>query len=205
LNEEWSAVIIARNCISHSRSEEIGSMFSEALEESEFLSRIPVPLRAKLAALSTRREFAAKAVLFQEHQPHEFLYLIEAGHVRLEMSVPVRGRVTLLTAGPGDVLAWSPLLGSGAMTATATAMEPVTVWAIHGSQLRALCEQDHELGFHVMRQFATALSHRLIATRIQLLDLFAGPSDATGSGNSSQPSGEARASVKAATAAETQG
>lgn len=177
-------------------------MFSEALEESEFLSRIPVPLRAKLAALSTRREFPAKSVLFQEHQPHEFLYLIEAGHVRLEMSVPVRGRVTLLTAGPGDVLAWSPLLGSGAMTATATTMEPATAWAINGSQLRALCEQDHELGFHVMRQFATALSHRLIATRLQLLDLFAGPSGATGPNNSSQSSGEAGVAVETRAAAE---
>lgn len=172
-------------------------MFSEALEGSEFLSRIPVPLRAKLAVLSTRREFPAGSVLFQEHQPHEFLYLIEAGHVRLEMSIPVRGRVTLLTAGPGDVLAWSPLLGSGAMTATATTLEPVTAWVINGSQLRALCEQDHELGFHVMRQFATALSHRLIATRIQLLDLFAGPSSQSNTDRSSPPVADRRAATEA--------
>ncbi len=37
----------------------------------------------------------------------------------------------------------------------------------------ALCQRDHEVGYHVMRQTVCAMQRRLVATRLQLLDLFA--------------------------------
>jgi CRP-like cAMP-binding protein len=89
------------------------------------------------------------------------------------MSVPARGRVAVLSLGPGDVLAWSALLGGGRMTATARAVGPVTTLAFDAAALLALCESDHEVGYHLMRHLSAALSRRLVATRLQLLDLFA--------------------------------
>ncbi len=47
--------------------------------------------------------------------------------------------------------------------------------AISGLELRQLCNTDFEVGYHVMGQVASALSQRLLATRLQLLDLFAKP------------------------------
>ncbi|TXT27172.1 MAG: hypothetical protein FD138_2777 [Planctomycetota bacterium] len=44
-----------------------------------------------------------------------------------------------------------------------------------GHQLQQLCQSDAEVGFHLMWQVASALSQRLVATRLQLLDLFAKP------------------------------
>jgi CRP-like cAMP-binding protein len=88
------------------------------------------------------------------------------------MFVRGRGRVPLMTAGPGDLVGWSPLFGGHPMTATATALEPVRVLSFDGQDLRGLCEANHEVGYHVMRQLALVLSDRLLATRLQLLDLF---------------------------------
>ena len=45
--------------------------------------------------------------------------------------------------------------------------------AIPADRLLSLCEQDAEFGQHVMRWMAQSLSNRLVATRLQLLDLFA--------------------------------
>jgi CRP-like cAMP-binding protein len=59
------------------------------------------------------------------------------------------------------------------MTATATALETVRAIAIDGPQLRTLCQQRTDIGYHVMARMAEALSHRLTATRLQLLDLYA--------------------------------
>ena len=50
--------------------------------------------------------------------------------------------------------------------------EAVKTVALPGDQLRQLCEAEHEVGYHIMRQLASALSRRLLATRLQLLDLF---------------------------------
>jgi len=111
-------------------------------------------------------------VLFQEGSEHDDIYLVLRGRVRLEMLVRDRGRVPLMTAGAGDLVGWSPLFAGHPMTATAIALEPVQTLSFDGQELRGLCETNHELGYHVMRQLALVLSERLLATRLQLLDLF---------------------------------
>jgi len=59
------------------------------------------------------------------------------------------------------------------MTATATAMDDVRAVSTSGEAILALSETDHEFGYRFMRRMAEALSRRLLATRLQLLDLFA--------------------------------
>ena len=88
------------------------------------------------------------------------------------MCVPARGCVRLLTVGAGELLAWSALLGRGEMTATATADEDTQVIAIPAPKLLDICESYPEVGYHLMRRLAHALSRRLLATRLQMLDLF---------------------------------
>jgi CRP-like cAMP-binding protein len=59
------------------------------------------------------------------------------------------------------------------MTASALALEATQVVSIDADELLALCEQNHTLGYQVMRRMSHSLANRLIATRLQLLDLFA--------------------------------
>jgi CRP/FNR family transcriptional regulator, cyclic AMP receptor protein len=133
---------------------------------------LPEPLRVELEAIATPKHWSPGALLFQEGVEHEAIYLLLDGHVRLEMLARDRGRVPLMTVGAGDVVGWSPLFGGHPMTATATALEPTHAFAFDGKQLRDLCAANHELGYHVMRHIAMTLSERLLATRLQLLDLF---------------------------------
>lgn len=143
------------------------------IKESEFLRAIPAGLVPRLEQIAELRSFSPGSMIFVEGTPHGEFHLVASGRVRLEMRVPGRGRIPILTAGSGDVLAWSALVGDGVMTSSALALEPVQTVAFPGAALRKLCEQQHEIGFHVMQQLASALSRRLLATRLQLLDLFA--------------------------------
>jgi CRP/FNR family cyclic AMP-dependent transcriptional regulator len=138
-----------------------------------FLEGLPAELRRPLESLATVRTFPAGDVIFLEGAEHRELHVLQSGRVRLDMFVPERGRVPILTLGPGDVLAWSAVLGGGVMTTSAVAVEPIATLAFDGPAVLRLCETEPKIGYHVMRQLCGALSRRLIATRLQLLDLFA--------------------------------
>lgn len=144
----------------------------DSVIDCEFLRAIPKALLPQLEQLSQRRMFPAGTTLFLEGSANREFHIVNTGHVRLEMLVPRRGRIPILTVGPGEILAWSALVPNAAMTCSAIALEPVCTVAFDGDQLRALCETEHEIGFHAMRQLASELSRRLFATRLQLLDLF---------------------------------
>lgn len=133
---------------------------------------LPAECVAVLQAMATPQHWSPGAVLFKEGGNCRDLYLLQDGHVRLEMLVRDRGWVPIMTVGPGDLVGWSPLFGDHPMTATAIALEPTHGLAFDGKQLRELCASNHEVGYHVMRNVALALSERLLATRLQLLDLF---------------------------------
>ena len=151
------------------------------IASSEFLRAIPAELHSHLEQLVQQRSYSPGTSLFSEGAHHDEFHIIVSGHVRIDMHVPRRGRVPILTIGPGDVLAWSALLGHGVMTSSAIALDPIQTVAFPGEALRKLCESHHEIGYHIMRQLATSLSRRLVATRLQLLDLFAdhAPDDLT--------------------------
>jgi CRP-like cAMP-binding protein len=138
----------------------------------EFLQLIPAEYVSEVLKVGQPQPFAPGAVLFREGTIHPFFHILELGSVRLDMAVPGRGRIPMLTIGPGDVLAWSALVAEGVMTSTAVALEPVTTLAFDGIRLRQLCSERPEIGYHVMKQVAGSLSRRLVATRLQLLDIF---------------------------------
>ncbi len=147
----------------------------DLLQKAHFASKLPAAVLERLAAIARVVEWNEGALIFREGDHRDDLYVLSSGHVTLEVNVPGRGLTRILTVRSGELLAWSALLGDGRMTTSAIATEPTQAIAISGRELRQLCEADHEVGYHVMGQVASALSQRLLATRLQLLDLFAKP------------------------------
>ncbi|MDB5339299.1 MAG: transcriptional activator FtrB [Planctomycetaceae bacterium] len=145
---------------------------AEELCNLQFASGWSDGVVTELAAISKYVEFAAGTIIFTQGAENHDLFLLSAGRVGLDMYVPARGAVRILTLSRGELLAWSALVGDGHMTATATALEPVRAIAIDGARLLDLCDRRHDIGYRVMKRLAWALSHRLVATRLQLLDLY---------------------------------
>jgi CRP-like cAMP-binding protein len=133
---------------------------------------MPANAIESLARIGVWTSYPAGRVLFHEYDQHRSLHVLCGGTVALEMRVPGHGTQRILSLGRGDLLAWSSILSSGVMTTSAIAMNDVESIDFDAKALLELCERDHEVGYHFMKQVAVALSKRLLATRLQLLDLF---------------------------------
>ncbi|MEZ6133489.1 MAG: cyclic nucleotide-binding domain-containing protein [Pirellulaceae bacterium] len=127
---------------------------------------------AKLKSLGTVKSFQEGTILFNESEQHAQLYFVCHGNFRLEMVTQACGMQTILSVGVGELLAWSALIGDRSMTATATAMQDSAAIVFDAASLKAALDADVVLGYAVMQAVARALSRRLLATRLQLLDLY---------------------------------
>jgi CRP-like cAMP-binding protein len=146
---------------------------AELLREAGLFAGLNDPQLIKLAGIARLADHSSRTRLFREGEQHGQLSFVVDGAVALEMHIPRRGAARILTIGPGQVLAWSALLSDGTMTATAIVQEPARMIVFPAGELRSLCESDHDIGYSVMKQIAGSVSRRLLATRLQLLDLFA--------------------------------
>lgn len=144
----------------------------EQLATLQFTAGLSKNVRKELAKLACLRSFPVGEFLCREGESTPELFLIVSGHAGLDMFVPGRGQVRLLTLGPGEILAWSAVVGNHGATATGVATEDMRAIVFPDSALRVLCETNHNVGYEVMRELARAISRRLVATRLQSLDLF---------------------------------
>lgn len=76
------------------------------------------------------------------------------------------------TVGPGEVVGWSWLLPPYRWQFDGRAVDAVEGVVFDGAWLRQQCEQDHELGYSLLRQMVAVISSRLAATRLQRLDIY---------------------------------
>ncbi len=144
-----------------------------ALSASWFGAGLSPEAVARLAGIAELREVPVGTDLTREGVVTEACSIVLSGRVALRTLVPERGMVTILTVEPGDVVGWSAVVPPHRGTANAVAIEPVRLLELNGERLRALLRSDHALAASVYPRILQAVSRRLAATRMQLLDLFA--------------------------------
>jgi CRP/FNR family transcriptional regulator, cyclic AMP receptor protein len=147
------------------------------LAQHAFLAGLDKRYLRQLAGLASHKSFQALEMIFHEGiQANEF-YLIGKGKVALETALLGCDAIPIQTLGEGEVLGWSWLLPPYQWHYSARAIEPTQVIALDGAALRTLCEQDHDLGYEMMKRFALVIVQRLAATRARFLS-FPDPSPA---------------------------
>lgn len=130
----------------------------------------------KMAEIAQLLEFEAGQELFREGDPEGCLYVVLQGRLAIEMAVPGRGKMRIYTAEPMDVVGWSSVTPVVRLrTAGVTAVLPSQVICFDSAELRRICDEDHSLGYNVMRRMANVVASRLLTTRLQLLDMFRNP------------------------------
>jgi CRP-like cAMP-binding protein len=116
--------------------------------------------------------FDAGAYIFREGQEANQFYIIRHGKVALELFAPERGVLTIQTLGAGEVLGWSWLFPPYQWLFDARALELTRAIALDGKCLRTKCDEDHSLGYVMVKRFAQVIIDRLQASRLQLLDVY---------------------------------
>lgn len=127
-----------------------------------------------IAMIAQEDSAPAEAVLFEENQPAEALFLLLEGGVDLyyisqeEYHPTGRKEFWVGEVGPGDIYAISALIEPYIYTATARASKPIRFVRIGAPELRALLDLDCKMGYNFMRQLAKLSIERLNTTRVQL-------------------------------------
>lgn len=149
---------------------------SDILSQNPWFQSLDPDHFQKLLSICTLNNWAEGQKIFAEGDQDNHLYLILEGRVALEKYIPGRGRTTILTLGPSEIFGWSAVVPVvGTRTATARTTAPTRAVAFDSVALRQACDEDHDLGYLVYRRLTNIIAGRLSATRLQLLDMYAGP------------------------------
>ena len=116
--------------------------------------------------------FEEGQVVFHEGGEANAFYLIREGLVSLNVIVPHKGATTVQTVGEGDMLGWSWLFPPHRWRFEARAQQTTRALSFDGKCLRTKCDEDHDLGYELLKRFSRIVTDRLEATRLQLMDVY---------------------------------
>lgn len=125
-----------------------------------------------IAGCASLVKFDKNHMVLKEGETADNFYLVREGKIALEMNVPDQGSVTLEIVGEGDVVGWSWLFAPYQTHFDARALEVTRAISFDGKCLRKKIDQDHNLGYHIMKEFVQIIQERLQATRLKLVDMY---------------------------------
>jgi len=142
----------------------------ELIEQQPFFKGLKRPQLQLLTEAAMEMHFEEGQSLLQEGAPANRFYLILEGKVGLELEVDAHGAKLLIqTLGVGDDVGWSWLFPPYSTHIGARALEPTKTIFFYGTRLREQCEQDHELGYQLMKRIAEVATICLQATQQSLI------------------------------------
>lgn len=142
------------------------------LSEHPFLHGLKDRHIKVLVGCASNVVFKAGEFIIREGQSADSFYFIRQGMVTIETHAPQSGSVTIHTRHEGEVLGWSWMVPPYRWHFDARAAETTRALAMDGKCLRTKCEEDHDLGYEIMKRFALVIAERLEATRLQLMDIY---------------------------------
>lgn len=143
------------------------------IAEHSFFAGLDHGFMSLVVGCASNVRFERGVYIFKEGHEANTFYLIRAGKVALEILAPQRRPIIVDTLDVGEILGWSWLLPPFTWKFNARAVEEVRAIALDGKCLRTKCEENHDLGYEILKRFAQIIEQRLEATRMQLLDIYA--------------------------------
>ncbi len=142
------------------------------LAQHPFLKDMDTNHLKLLVGCASNVRFNTGQYLFREGEEANQFYMIRQGKVAVEIFAAERGPIIIQTIGDGDVLGWSWLIPPYRWRFGARALELTRAIVLDGKCLRTKSEEDHNLGYELLKRFSNIIAERLEATRLQLLDVY---------------------------------
>jgi CRP-like cAMP-binding protein len=137
-----------------------------------FFSDLPKPYIELVVGCASNVRFGADEFIFHEGQEAEKFYLLREGKVALQIASERRGPLNILVLGEGDILGWSWLFPPYRWKFSARTIDPTRAFAMDGQCLRTKAEQDHDLGYELLKRFSHVSETRLETMRLQLANVY---------------------------------
>lgn len=116
--------------------------------------------------------FKEGEIILEEGKPADYFYIIRSGLVAIEIQIGTHNPITIQTISEGDILGWSWLIPPHNNRFNCRAVKPTRTIAFDGKCLRGKCEENHDLGYDLLKRLARVFAQRLEATRLQLINLY---------------------------------
>jgi CRP-like cAMP-binding protein len=132
-------------------------------EVVELLARVPVFATLeqsdleRIAQLAVPRKFEPGQAVFREGDQSDTCYIVREGHARAVRSHGDGRTITLATFGPGDIFGELAMFEDERRSATVEAIEPISVVAVLGPDMRRLMIEHPEISTRLV----VALGRRL--------------------------------------------
>jgi CRP-like cAMP-binding protein len=111
-------------------------------------------------------------IILREGEPADKFFLLREGKVALEINIPQHEPITVQTVEGGDILGWSWLIPPHFYRFTCRTLSEVRAVALDGKCLRNKCEENHDMGYELLKRLASVFTKRLEVTRKQLINIY---------------------------------
>jgi CRP/FNR family transcriptional regulator, cyclic AMP receptor protein len=125
-----------------------------------------------LCGLARKSEFTAGTFIFKTGEKADCFYLIQSGKVAVQVYSPTKGALNILTLNSNDILGWSWIYPPYLWHFESKALTDVCAYQFDAIAFRELCSRDSDFGYKFLNCFNQILVQRIVATRLQLLDIF---------------------------------
>ena len=125
---------------------------------------------ATLATLCQHVAVPTRQRLFDEGMTADRFWLIDAGQVTIDTTVPGRGRLVIATLGRGDVIGVGWMLPPYQWRFGAVTTQPTQAYEFDARAVRTACDDDPSLGYELGRRVSGVLVRRLEAIHRRLLE-----------------------------------
>ncbi len=142
------------------------------LSQHPFLQGLDPKYIKLITGCAQNVRFDAGQYLFREGEEANWFYIIRQGKIAVETFAAQRGSIIIDTIEDGDVVGWSWIIPPFYWRFDAQATEITKAIALDGKCLRTKCEEDHTLGYELLKRFTQVVEQRLQATRVRLLDVY---------------------------------
>jgi CRP/FNR family transcriptional regulator, cyclic AMP receptor protein len=140
-----------------------------ALAAHPFLRGMSADHLEMLAEAARDVKFPARYRLFEDGGSATRFWLIQCGHISLDLYIPGEGPVVIETIGMGELLGWSWLFPPYRWAFGAVAATAVEAFEFDAAAVREACAADPGLGYEFSQRISRVLAKRLQATRIRLI------------------------------------
>lgn len=144
----------------------------DLLAELELFQDLEPDMLEYIAGCCKNEHFGPGDYMGREGDPADTSYVLRSGRVSVQLTHPNRGELTIKTLGPGEIGGFSWFFPPYRWHFDLKALQHTSVVSLNGKCVREKCEQDHKLGYMLMKKFASVMEKRLKDTRIQLLDMY---------------------------------
>lgn len=140
------------------------------LSDSKFFAGLTKRELEEVADIAVLEKHQAGYQVIEENEIASALYLVAEGKVAVKMKSRAGQEVIIDELAPGAVFGWSAVLDDQAFTAAVSTLEPSTLVALDGGELRQLFERNPAIWSRVVTSIAIVISSRLAHLRSKLAD-----------------------------------